>query len=102
MRVLIVANFGERYFGERFYIVERKLANGFTRNGHLAYLFSDRDVARTGTIFRSSRAGRKSANAQFLEVVRNFEPELIVIAHSSLIATESLAEAKRAGARLAQ
>jgi hypothetical protein len=102
MRVLIVANFGERYFGERFYIVERKLANGFTRNGHLAYLFSDRDAARTGTIFRSSRAGRKVANAQFLEVARNFEPDLIVIAHSSPITTESLAEAKRAGVRLAQ
>jgi Glycosyl transferases group 1 len=104
MRVLIVANFGERYFGERFYIVERKLANGFTRNGHLAYIFSDRDAARVGTIFRSSRAGRKVANAQFLEVVRNFEPDLIVIAHSSLIATETLAEAKRLGlgARLAQ
>ncbi len=104
MRVLIVANFGERYFGERFYIVERKLANGFARNGHLAYTFSDRDAARTGTIFRSSRAGRGVANAQFLEVARNFEPELIVIAHSSLITTEILSEAKRfgAGARLAQ
>jgi Glycosyl transferases group 1 len=104
MRVLIVANFGERYFGERFYIVERKLANGFTRNGHLAHTFSDRDAARTGTIFRSSRAGRGVANAQFMEVVRHFEPDLIVIAHSSLITTESLAEAKRvgAGARVAQ
>jgi hypothetical protein len=104
MRVLIVANFGERYFGERFYIVERKLANGFTRNGHLTYLFSDRDIARTGTIFRSSRAGRKVANAQFLEVVRNFEPDLIVLAHSSPIATETLVESKRVGvgARLAQ
>ena len=104
MRVLVVANFGERYFGERFYIVERKLANGFTRNGHLSYLFSDRDVARTGTIFRSSRAGRKVANARFLEVVRNLEPDLIVVAHSSPITTETLAESKRAGvgARIAQ
>jgi hypothetical protein len=102
MRVLVVANFGERYFGERFYIVERKLANGFARNGHLAYLFSDRDVARTGTIFRSSRAGRKIANVQFLEVVRNFEPDFILIAHSSLVTSESLGEARRAGARIAQ
>ena len=56
MRVLIVGNAGERYFAERFYIVERKLAlNGFTRNGHLVHFFSDRDVARNGTLFRSSR-----------------------------------------------
>jgi len=104
MRVLIVGNAGERYFGERFYIVERKLANGFTRNGHLVYFFSDRDVARTGTMFRSSRAGRGVANTRFLEVVRKFQPDLIVIAHSSLIATETLGEAKRLGpaSRLAQ
>jgi hypothetical protein len=104
MRVLLVGNAGERYFGERFYIVERKLANGFTRNGHLVHFFSDRDVARNGTLFRSSRAGRGVANARFLEVVRKFQPGLIVITHSSLISTASLAEAKRLGPgpRLAQ
>jgi hypothetical protein len=104
MRVLLVGNAGDRYFGERFYIVERKLANGFTRNGHLVHFFSDRDVARTGTIFRSSRAGRGVANTRFLEVVRKFQPDLIAIAHSSLISTENLAEAKRHGSapRLAQ
>ena len=104
MRVLIVGNAGERYFAERFYIVERKLANGFTRNGHLVHFFSDRDVARNGTLFRSSRAGRGVANVRFLEVVRNFQPDLIVIAHSSLITTTNLAEAKRIapGPRLAQ
>ena len=63
MRILLVGNAGERYFGERFYIVERKLANGFTRNGHLVHFFSDRDVARNGPIFRSSRAGRGSPTA---------------------------------------
>ena len=104
MRVLLVGNAGERYFGDRFYIVERKLANGFTRNGHLLHFFSDRDVARNGTLFRSSRAGRGVANARFLEVVQKFRPELIVITHSSLISTANLGEAKRlaSGLRLAQ
>ena len=104
MKVLIVANFGTSYFGERFYSVEHKLANGFTRNGHVVYVFSDRDVARSGTIFRSSRAGRGVANARFLDVVRNFDPEMVVLAHSSLISTQSLAEAKRLapGVRLTQ
>jgi hypothetical protein len=104
MRVLLVGNAGERYFGDRFYIVERKLANGFTRNGHLLLFFSDRDVARNGTLFRSSRAGRGVADARFLEVVQKFRPELIVITHSSLISTSNLAEARRlpSGPRLAQ
>jgi hypothetical protein len=99
MRVLVVGNAGERYFGDRFYVVERKLANGFDRNGHNVYFFSDRDVARYGTIFRSSRAGRGVANARFLELARKFEPELIVVQHSSLIATASLAEAKETRGR---
>jgi hypothetical protein len=94
MRALLVGNAGERYDGERFYSVERKLANGFTRNGHLVYFFSDRDVARAGTLLRSSRAGRGVANARLLAAAKNFEPDLILIAHSSLIATETLARAK--------
>jgi hypothetical protein len=104
MRILLVGNAGERYFGDRFYIVERKLANGFTRNGHLLYFFSDRDVARNGTVFRSSRVGRGVANARFLEVVQKFRPELIVTMHSSLISTSNLGEVRRLapGPRLAQ
>jgi hypothetical protein len=94
MRVLIVGNAGGKYLGERFYGVERKIANGFSRNGHLVYFFSDRDVARTGTVFCSSRAGRGVANAQFLAVARNFRPDLIVVVHSSLISTETLARAQ--------
>jgi len=104
MRVLLVGNAGERYFGERFYSVERKLANGFVRNGHLMHFFSDRDVARSGTIFDSSRAGRGVANRRFLQVARHFQPDFIVFAHTSLIASETFAEAKRLppGPRLAQ
>jgi hypothetical protein len=99
MRVLIVGNAAEREPGRRFYSVERKLANGFTRNGHNVWFFSDRDVARAGTILRSSRAGRGVANARFLDAVRNFEPQAIILAHASLIATETLAEAKQALSR---
>jgi hypothetical protein len=99
MRVLFVGNAGERYFGERFYSVEHKLANGFVRNGHVVHFFSDRDVARTATIFRSSRAGRGAANRRFLDVARNFQPDFVVFIHSSLIATETFAEAKRLPAR---
>jgi hypothetical protein len=95
----MVGNAGEREPGRRYYSVERKLANGFARNGHSVWFFSDRDVARAGTILRSSRAGRSVANAKFLETVRNFEPQAIVFIHACLIATETLAEAKRMNSR---
>ena len=65
MRVIVVGNANERRPGMIYYNVERKLANGFTRNGHLVHFFSDRDVARAGTMFRSSRAGRGVANRDF-------------------------------------
>src|SRR6202034_2099379 len=97
MRVLLVGTAGERYFGDRFYIVERKLATGFTRNGHLLHFFSDRDVARNGTLFRSSRAGRAVAHARFLAVVQKLRAALVLTTHSGLISTSSLGEAKRLG-----
>jgi hypothetical protein len=104
MRILVVGNAGEREPGRRYYSVERKLANGFVRNGHNVLFFSDRDVARAGTIFRSSRAGRSVANAKFLEAVANYAPQAIVFAHACLIATDTLAQAKamRSRPRLAQ
>jgi glycosyltransferase involved in cell wall biosynthesis len=99
MRILLIGNAGEREPGKRTYSVERKLANGLVRNGHNVLFFSDRDVARAGSVFRSSRAGRGAANAKFLEAVRNFAPDAVVAAHACLIATETFAEAKKAPSR---
>jgi hypothetical protein len=99
MRILLIGNAGEREPGRRYFSVERKLGNGFVRNGHHVLFFSDRDVARTGSLFRSSRAGRGAANAKFLEAVRNFAPHAIVATHACLIATETFAQAKAAPSR---
>jgi hypothetical protein len=99
VRVLVVGNAGEREPGRRYYSVERKLANGFLRNGHSVLFFSDRDVARAGTIFRSSRSGRSAANGKFAEAVRNYAPQAIIFAHASLISTEALADARGMAAR---
>jgi hypothetical protein len=101
MRILVTGNAGEREPGQRYYNVERKLANGFLRNGHSVVFFSDRDVARAGTVFRSSRVGRGAAQEKFREAARNYAPHAIVLMHTSLIATETLAEAK-GHARIAQ
>lgn len=100
MRILVIGHAGEREPGRRFYSVDRKLANGFVRNGHSVLFFSDRDVARAASLFRSSRAGRGAAQQKFREALRNYAPHLIVLMHSSLIATQTLAEARPA--RIAQ
>jgi hypothetical protein len=93
MRILLIGNAGDREPGRRYYSVERKLANGFVRNGHHVLFFSDRDVARAGSLFRSSRAGRGAANAKFLEAVRNFAPDAVVASHACLISTATFADA---------
>ena len=104
MNILLVGNGNEKYLGAKTYSFERKLFNGFVRNGHNVLFFSDRDAARTGTIFRSSRAGRGAANRDFLTIVRNFAPQFILLAYSSLISSEIFEEARRLrpGLRLAQ
>ena len=99
MRVLLIGNAGESEPGRRHYGVERKLANGFVRNGHQVLFFSDRDTARASSIFKSSRAGRGAANTKFLEAVQNFAPQAIVAMHACLMTTETFATAKAAQSR---
>lgn len=104
MRVLLVGNANERHAGAKTYSFDFKLRNGFVRNGHDVCFFSDRDVARNSTIFRSSRAGKREANRIFLDHVRNFGPDLVLLVYSSLVSAETFAEARRLrpGLRLAQ
>jgi len=61
-----IGNAGERSRGGAINNVERKLANGFLRNGHSVCSFSDRDVARA-QIFSVLPGGQSAVNAQVLE-----------------------------------
>ena len=104
MRILLVGNAHHDLNGARYYNPEAKLKNGFIRNGHAVHFFSPKDVARSSTIFRSSRIGQKHSNAAFLETVRIFKPDMIAFIHSVHITDESFADAKRIrpGVRLVQ
>ncbi|MEP3245261.1 MAG: glycosyltransferase [Sneathiella sp.] len=95
MRVLYVGNFNEKYDGSRFYDSNRKLANGFIRNGHQVYQFSDRDIARSSSWFESRKFGVLPANRRLLETAREFYPDLIVVGHSDLIFTRTLKQIKK-------
>ena len=104
MRILLVGNAHHDLNGARYYNPEAKLKNGFIRNGHVVHFFSPKDIARSSTIFRSSRIGQKHSNAAFLDCVRIFKPSMIVFIHSVHITEESFVEAKRIrpGVRLVQ
>jgi hypothetical protein len=91
MRILYVGDFAERENGALFFSTTSKLVNGFTRNGHHVQPFSDREIARGATPFRSKALGARAMNRRLLETVENFSPEMIVLAHADLLERDTLA-----------
>lgn len=95
MRVLHAANFSTKKYGAVFYATDRKLSNGFIRNGHFVYEFSDRDIARQENLFRSKKLGQKRLNHCLLKALKNIRPELLLLGHTDIIFEETLDEARR-------
>jgi hypothetical protein len=93
-KILHVANRAEKHLGKKFYSLPFKINNGFVRNGHNVYWFSDRDVAKNASLIPSAKFGRVACNRKLIEVCRNFCPEIIVLAHADLINLETLLEIK--------
>ncbi|WP_241085786.1 glycosyltransferase family protein [Candidatus Vondammii sp. HM_W22] len=95
MHILHVANFSTQKYGSVFYATDRKLSNGFIRNGHFVYEFSDRDIARQENIFGSKKLGRNKLNACLLKALENLQPDLLLLGHTDLIFEKTLDEARR-------
>jgi len=104
MRVVHVGNFSLRRHGAVYYAVERKLSNGFIREGHFVYDFADRDMARLESLLRSKKLGRKALNRALLETVDNVRPHLLLLGHTELFDEATLDEARQLapGLRIAQ
>lgn len=79
----------------KFYFTPQKLINGFTRLGHNVYSFSDRDYARYSNPFHSQSLGKKAMNRKVIEVVRDYQPHMIVLGHCKNIENETLAEMRK-------
>jgi len=94
MRILYVGNGAYKNRASTYYDSGRKLCNGFTRNSHNVYFLSDRDTSRAGNIFKSSKLGVGYCNEVFIDICKNFQPEMIVFVHADIIKNESLENAK--------
>jgi len=94
MRILMVGpgNNG-KYGGGFYYSFNRRLMNGFVRNGHFVYPFSDRDTADYALGFRP--LGRHLANARLLEVARDMQPDFLVLLLSDLISSQTISDIRR-------
>ena len=88
-KILHITNFNERYNGRLFYNTGRRLNNGLIKLNHKVLTLSDRDLLRN---YRSLRdiSGSKKLNTTFIETVRNFKPDLIILGHADSIKKESL------------
>lgn len=95
MKILHVSHQQLKYLGARNYFFPVRINNGFIRNQHQVYWFSDRDVARCSNIFGSRKMGVRASNLKLLEVCRNFEPDLIALSSADIIQPETLAQARR-------
>jgi len=95
MRILHVSHQQMKHLGARNYFLPVRINNGFIRNNHDVYWFSDRDVARHYSLLRTRSMGVGVCNEKFLEVCRNFRPEVIALSSADIIRPETLVAARK-------
>ena len=84
MRILLVSPGNNRKYGGGFYYAfHRKLMNGFIRNGHFVYQYSDRDTADYAMGLR--RLGARLANKRLIEIAAELKPSLLVLLQSHMV-----------------
>ena len=94
-RIVHAANFSRKAKGAFQHSVERKITNGLIRNGHSVATFSDRDVARAGTLLGHRAFGARAANRAFADLCRHVEPDLILLGHANTLEAATLEDIRR-------
>lgn len=95
MKILHVSHQHLKYLGARNYLLPVRINNGFIRNNHEVFWFSDRDVARSSNIFLNRKMGVGASNRKLLVVCRNFRPDVIALCSADVIHADTLAEARK-------
>jgi len=95
MRIVHVADANHKYLGLRTYGMFAKIHNGFVRNGHDVYHFSDREIARSSNPFGTRKLGVGACNKKLIQVCKNFEPEIMVLAHADIIKSDTVKTIRR-------
>ena len=89
MRILLVSPGNNRKYGGGFYYAfHRKLMNGFIRNGHFVYQYSDRDTADYAMGLR--QLGARLANKRLIEIAAELKPSLLVLLQSHMVTPQTV------------
>jgi glycosyltransferase involved in cell wall biosynthesis len=95
MKILHVSHQQLKYLGARNYLLPVRINNGFIRNNHEVFWFSDRDVARCSSLVGSRKTGVGASNRKLLETCRNFQPDVIALSSADVIRAETIAKARK-------
>ena len=90
LKILHCANFSHRKSGAAYYATDRKISNGFTRNGHMVVDFSYRDMARAHSPLKIKALGIKKMNQLLVTTVERMRPDVLVLGHTELVANATL------------
>jgi len=89
LKIIHVSNFGNRLFNRLYFIsIAKKISNGLIRLGHDVVNISDRDTIRFNRNI-SAKTGIKYLNNLFIETVKNYSPDLIILGHSDNLDIET-------------
>ena len=89
LKILHITNLNEKHNGRLFYNTGRRINNGLIKLNHKVLTLSDRDLLTNYKTF-GDVTGSKKLNSTFIETVRNFKPNLILLGHADSIKSESL------------
>jgi glycosyltransferase involved in cell wall biosynthesis len=93
-KILHITNLNEKHNGRLFYNTGRRINNGLIKLNHKVLTLSDRDLV---TNYRkiTDITGSKKLNYTFLETVRNFKPNLVLLGHADMIKYDTIVLIKR-------
>jgi len=95
LKILHISNFGNRLFNRLYFIsIAKKISNGLIRLGHDVVNISDRDTIRFNRTV-SAQTGINYLNKLFVETVKNYSPDLIILGHCDNLNIETFEEVKR-------
>ncbi len=89
IKILHITNLNEKHNGRLFYNTGRRINNGLIKLNHKVLTLSDRDLLSN---YKSigDITGSQKLNKTFIETVKNFNPDLILLGHADSIKKESL------------
>ena len=95
LKIVHASNFGLKPKSSFQHSVAHKISNGLIRNGHFVSQFSDRDVARSGTLLGSSSVGEIFTNKALQEFCYHIQPDILLLGHADMIKPKTLVNIRK-------